>query len=198
MCSLFRGGFRGPPLCLQTSVFFIKIFFPANYKSIRPWVLVPDASKMLIWLSDFHFLPFHLFRSFGVCIGGGGRPGPAPAVCMQLAIHLVYSILGWIEISTWRRWAVLAYTSATGDPPFLRRSECSPITFNDHWEVQQLFDCLWIKYLYNVPHILCLRRLCIAMFCIWPCAVLPVSLSVFIWLQRLLKWQLPLIKAHHI
>ena len=26
--------------------------------------------------------------------------------------------LGWVEISTWKRWTGLAYRSATGDPPF--------------------------------------------------------------------------------
>ena len=45
------------------------------------------------------------------------------SVCMQRKLLLyVWSYrLGWVEISTWRRWAGLVYKSDTGDPPFLMR-----------------------------------------------------------------------------
>ena len=38
--------------------------------------------------------------------------------------------LGWVEISTWRRWTGLVYQRATGDPPFLMQDECDTSPFN--------------------------------------------------------------------
>ena len=65
---------------------------------------------------------------------------PATAFCPPMCILFLCSesyfyifgtieVLGWVDISTWRRWAGLGYQSATGDPPFLVQNGMT----NDHF-----------------------------------------------------------------
>ena len=53
--------------------------------------------------------------------------------------------LGWVEISTWRRWAGLAYKSATGDPPF---AIWSPVNFNEGSLDGNSKHCLKYQFFY--------------------------------------------------
>ena len=56
------------------------------------------------------------------------------SVGIQLFLYVWSYRLGWVEISTWRRWVGLAHKSATGDPLFLIQNERATSPF-DHQSI---------------------------------------------------------------
>ena len=67
---------------------------------------------------------------------------------MKVVLNIRSYRLGWVEISTWRRWAGLSYKSVTGDPPYLVQNECDSLLFDDqsilmknHFMVTAKFVC---------------------------------------------------------